>query len=488
MHHDYGALGAARAPEAIYPVLKKLKAAGCNAIRTSHNPEDPEYLNMLDTMGFFVMEEAFDEFKRGKKKWIKGRNVGQRLGIKAYSKYYQRHGYSDFYEEWAQRDIQDMVKRDRNHPGIIMWSIGNETDYPNDPYQDPNVKSTFDATLPHAREIAELVTDLVSWVKEIDTTRVVTQALANTPVTNAVGVPELLDVVGYNYQEKFYQQDHQKYPNRVIYGSENDDNPTAWKAVRDNEFIAGQFLWTGMDYHGEAGMFKWHSFSGGLIDYCGFEKTDYYFRKSLWTSDPMAKLAVRKKGTNRQQMHWNWTKGDKLIVTCFTNLKEAELVLNGKSLGNKKLDDGTLTMEWEVDYSEGALSVNGFVGDDEKAFDELKTAGKPENIILKPTVVKSATFNYEIIQMEVAMVDAQNVLVPDANSRIEFELKGDGEILGVCNADYTSLESYQSNSRKLYEGRCLVIIKSYNESKPIELNVKSNQLDKSFKWASGDFN
>jgi len=134
------------------------------------------------------------------------------------------------------------------------------------------------------------------------------------------------------------------------------------------------------------------------------------------------------------------------------------------------------------------LSVNGFVGDDEKAFDELKTAGKPENIILKPTVVKSATFNYEIIQMEVAMVDAQNVLVPDANSRIEFELKGDGEILGVCNADYTSLESYQSNSRKLYEGRCLVIIKSYNESKPIELNVKSNQLDKSFKWASGDFN
>jgi len=482
MHHCYGALGAARYPEAMYPVLKKLKEAGCNAIRTSHNPEDPEYLNMLDTMGFFVMEEAFDEFKRGKKKWIKGRNVGQRLGVKAYPEYYDRHGYSDFYEEWAQRDIQDMVHRDRNHPSIIMWSVGNETDYPNDPYQDPNVKSTFDPTLPTADEIAEMDKDLVGWIKALDTTRVVTQALANTPVTNAVGVPELLDVVGYNYQENYYKQDHQKYPNRVIYGSENDDNPDAWKAVRDNEFIAGQFLWTGMDYHGEAGMFPSHSFEGGLIDYCGWEKPVYFFRKSLWTNEPMAKLAVYKKSPWNQKMHLNWSEGDQLQVTCFTNCDEAELFLNSRSLGRKKLDQKSLTINWNVPYEKGTLKVEAYRDGKLLAGDELKTAGKAAQLKLHPTVVHSAKFAYDIIQIEVDLVDADGVVIPTGDSQIDFSLNGNGEILGVCNSDYESLEPYKSNSRKLYEGRCLVIVKSSNTDSLV-VNVKSEELNQEVQWA-----
>lgn len=482
MHQDYGALGSARTPEAIYPVLKKLKAAGCNAIRTSHNPEDPEYLNMVDTMGFFVMEEAFDEFKRGKKKWIKGRNVGQNLGIKAYPKYYDRHGYSDFYEEWAKRDIQDMVKRDKNHPSIIMWSIGNETDYPNDPYQDPNVKSTFDPTLPSAAEIAELDANLVGWVKAMDKTRPVTQALANTPVTNAVGVPEILDIVGYNYQEAYYEKDHQKYPKRVIFGSENSKSSAAWKAVRDNDYIAGQFLWTGMDYHGEAGIFPNHSFTGTLIDYCGFENPIYYFQKSLWTSAPMAKLAVRKPGSYEAKMHWNWQKGDKMNVVCYTNLEEAELFLNGKSCGRIKVDNDKLVAAWNIDYTEGTLSVKCFENGQEKASDMLKTAGNPANVILKPTVVKSKTFNSDLIQIEVDMVDEQGIIVPSANSLIEFEITGDAEIVGVCNSDYSSVESYQSKSRSLYDGRCLVIVKSQNSGKPFDLKVKSVELNKTISW------
>jgi beta-galactosidase len=482
MHQDYGALGSARTPEVIYPVLKKLKAAGCNAIRTSHNPEDPEYLNMVDTMGFFVMEEAFDEFKRGKKKWIKGRNVGQNLGIKAYPKYYDRHGYSDFYEEWAKRDIQNMVKRDKNHPSIIMWSIGNETDYPNDPYQDPNIKSTFDPTLPSPTEIAELDANLVAWVKEVDKTRPVTQALANTPVTNAVGVPEILDVVGYNYQESYYEQDHKKYPKRIIFGSENSHNAAAWKAVRDNEYIAGQFLWTGMDYHGEAGIFPNHSFSGTLIDYCGFENPIYYFQKSLWTSAPMAKLVVQKTDSYETKMHWNWQKGNKMNVVCYTNLEEAELFLNGKSCGRKKVDKDKLTMAWHIDYAEGTLSVKCFENGQEKATDILQTAGKPENIILKPTVVKSNKFNTNLIQVEVDMVDEKGIIVPSENSLIEFELTGDAKILGVCNSDYSSIESYISKSRLLYEGRCQVIIKSQNSGKGFDLKVKSEQLNKTVSW------
>lgn len=479
MHHDYGALGSARTPEAIYPVIKKLKEAGCNAIRTSHNPEDPEYLNMLDTMGIFVMEEAFDEFKRGKKKWIKGRNVGQRLGIKAYPEYYNRNGYSDFYEEWARRDIQDMVRRDRNHPSIIMWSIGNETDYPNDPYQDPNVTSTFDPTLPPATEIAELVSDLTAWIKEIDTTRAITQALANTPVTNAVGVPELLDVVGYNYQENYYQQDHETWPDRIIYGSENSDSPDAWKTVRDNEYISGQFLWTGMDYHGEAGVFSNHSFRGGLIDYCGFAKPDYFFRKSMWTDEPMVKIAVSGDRRWNQEMHWNWTKGQSLRIMCFTNCEEAELFMNGISLGKKALDTEWLVINWEAEFTPGTISVNGIIDGKIVCTNELSTAGKPTDLVLNPITVHSRKFDYDLIQVEVTMVDKNNSVVPEASSLVQFSLEGEGEIIGVCNSNYESLEPYKANYRQLYRGRCLVIIKAKDKN-DIELVVKSVELDKSY--------
>lgn len=487
MHHDYGALGATRTPEAIYPVLKKLKEAGCNAIRTSHNPEDPEYLNLLDTMGFFVIEEAFDEFKRGKKKWIKGRNVGQSLGTKAYPEFYNRTGYSNFYDVWAKRDIQDMVRRDKNHPSIIMWSIGNETDYPNDPYQDPNVKSTFDPTLPPATEIAELVSDLVAWIKEIDTTRAVTQALANTPVTNAVGVPELLDVVGYNYLEHYYEKDHQKYPDRIIFGSENDDSPNAWKAVRDNEYILGQFLWTGMDYHGEAGIFTNHSFAGGLIDYCGFEKPEYFMRKSFWTDDPVVKLALSDGGGWNQKMHMNWPEGKKLEVTCYTNCEEAELFLNGMSLGKKKVDQEKLIITWNMTFSSGTLSVNGLKDGKIICTEELMTAGKPLNLVLKPIVVHSDKFNHDLIQVEVNMVDKNNTIAPGSISRVEFSLEGEGEILGVCNSNYKSIESYKTNSRLLYEGRCLVIIKA-KDKKDIKLNVRSVELDKEYVLSFNDEN
>ncbi len=480
MHHDYGALGAARTPEAIYPVLKKLKEAGCNAIRTSHNPEDPGYLTMLDTMGFFVMEEAFDEFRRGKKKWIRGRNVGQQLGINAYPKYYNRNGYSDFYDEWAQRDIQDMVRRDRNHPCIIMWSIGNETDYPNDPYQDPNVKSTFDPTLPKADEMALLVKDLVSWIKEIDTTRPVTQALANLTISNQAGVPGLLDVVGYNYQEYKYAEDHENYKERVIYGSENDDNPDAWKAVRDNEFIAGQFLWTGMDYHGEAGIYKNHSFSGGIIDYCGFEKPEYYFRKSVWSEKPMAKLAVGGRRSWNQEMHWNWEEGERRNVTCYTNCEEAELFLNGVSLGRKEPDSTQLNIRWQTEFAPGTLVVKAFRNGTAVSFDTLQTAEKAAELIFPKTIVHSEKFNYDLIQVEARMTDADNILVPDASSLLEFGLEGTGEIIGVCNSDYSSLEPYKARQRKLYKGRCLVIIKTTNRNECF-LTVSSAELNKEYR-------
>ena len=227
LHHDAGALGAAVPIQVWQRRLKLLKEAGCNAIRCTHNPPAPEFLDLCDRMGFLVMDEAFDEWTRGKHKWIVGHNVGE-PGTDGY--------HSDF-DRWADRDIRDMVLRDRNHPSVILWSIGNEIDYLDDPYP------------PNCEELPPIAERLIKDVKAVDTTRPVTAACA-APQTNLF--KKLLDVEGYNYMEKLYAEDHAAHPKRVIYGSENGHFPAAWQAVVDNDYIAGQFLWTGADYLGEA--------------------------------------------------------------------------------------------------------------------------------------------------------------------------------------------------------------------------------------------
>jgi len=365
LHHDFGPLGAARHPRSSYMVLKKLKEAGVNAIRTSHNPEDPGFLNMLDTMGFFVQEEAFDEWKHGKKKWLQGRNVGREEGEAGLDIYYGTGGYSDFFEKWAEQDIKDMVRRDRNHPSIVMWSIGNEIDYSNDPYADKS-DDFWEETKPDPVELAEIANMLAGWVKQEDTTRFVTAALANMPIANQVKYPEALDVVGYNYQERYYEEDHKNYPDRIIYGSENGSVLGAWEAVLNNDYISGQFLWTGLDYHGEAGAFPRHSAGAGLLDICGFEKPIYYQRMSWWTDEPMIKAYVRDfksyppYDAYRVKMHWNFEKEDKVFLGCFTNCEEAELLVNGESLGRKKMSRYQMAEnQWELPFTPGNVTIIG---------------------------------------------------------------------------------------------------------------------------------
>ncbi len=195
LHNDAGALGSAVPKREWERRLILMKEMGANAIRTSHNPPASEFLDLCDRMGFLVMDEAFDEWELGKKKWIKGRNVGMDEGAAGLETYYSQHGYSDFFREWAKQDIQDMVRRDRNHPSIILWSIGNEIDYPNDPYTDPS-RSNFEPWGPPAYHLPEIARHLYDYVKEIDTTRPVTAAVANIPLSNETGYTGLLDVVG----------------------------------------------------------------------------------------------------------------------------------------------------------------------------------------------------------------------------------------------------------------------------------------------------
>jgi beta-galactosidase len=290
LHNDAGALGSA-VPESEWERrLILMKEMGANAIRTSHNPPAPEFLDLCDRMGFVVMDEAFDEWEIGKKKWIQGWNVGQEESAAGLEKYYSQHGYSDYFKEWAKQDIQDMVRRDRNHPSIILWSIGNEIDYPNDPYTDPT-QDNFEQWRPQAYQLTEIAGNLYDYVKEMDTTRPVTAALANIPLSNKTGYAALLDVVGYNYQEKYYEEDHKKFTDRKIIGSENGDSYEALLAVKNNKFISGQFLWTGVDYLGEAGTFPNRSNLAGLVDLSDFKKPDFYYRQSLWTEKPMVHIS-----------------------------------------------------------------------------------------------------------------------------------------------------------------------------------------------------
>ncbi|GAJ13404.1 unnamed protein product, partial [marine sediment metagenome] len=247
--------------------LDILKEMGCNAIRTSHNAFSPDFYDLCDKKGFLVIDEIFDEWELPKKKWIEGWNVGTP----------GKDGYAEHFEQWAKIDLRDQILRDRNHPCIIMWSIGNEIDYPNDPYsheilnteKNPQTYAKFDKDLPHAGRLGEIAQELVNLVKKYDNTRPVTAGLASALVSNEVGYADVLDIVGYNYQEFRYESDHVKHPKRILYGSENSITFKAWQAVVDNDFIIGQFLWTGIEYLGEAGKYPTRQSRSGLIDLAG---------------------------------------------------------------------------------------------------------------------------------------------------------------------------------------------------------------------------
>ncbi|HEY6357706.1 MAG TPA: glycoside hydrolase family 2 TIM barrel-domain containing protein, partial [Vicinamibacterales bacterium] len=336
VHHDAGSVGAA-VPEAVWERrLRALKALGVNAIRTSHNPPAPEFLDLCDQLGLVVLDEAFDEFTPTKNKWVNGRNIGVP----------SRFGYGEVFAQWSVTDVQDMVKRDRNHPSVVMWSIGNEIDYPNDPFSDPVLGTSYRPTNPPAAHLVALARPLIDAVKRLDPSRPVTMALASVAMSDAVGLGDMLDIVGYNYQESRYVADHAKYPRRVIFGSETSHAFDNWAVVRDNPFVAGQFLWTGIDYLGEAGAFPNRANGAGLLDLAGFKRPAAWFRQSLWSTAPMVYLSAApatapgdaaRRGGVAPEEHWNWPPGSTVVVSAYTNAAEVELSLNGQSLGTKRL-------------------------------------------------------------------------------------------------------------------------------------------------------
>ena len=487
IHDDAGALGVAVPEEVWVRRLKTLQEVGCNSLRMSHNPHADYLYDLCDKMGFLVMDESFDEWEEGKNKWIKGWNVG---------KPGNDGSFSDF-KEWAERDVADMVLRNRNRPSIIFWSIGNEIDYPNDPYthevlntgRNPQIYGKgYTAGHPAASRLGELSKQLVAVVKKYDTTRPVTAALAGVVMSNEVGFPETLDVVGYNYQEYRYPDDHKKYPDRVIYGSENGMAYSAWAAVANNDYISGQYLWTGIDYLGEARTWPSKGNQAGLIDLAGFRKPEFYFRQSLWTDKPLIHMATApvpatpptgNQANSRRNLaaSWNYKEGDSIRVSCFTNCDEAELLLNGKSLGRKRLTDTPeRVMTWIVGYQPGDLSVKGFKNGKESAQYALKTAGDVYSIDAKADRTSFDKTKKQLSHIEITVLDKNGVPVCNADSEISVKVDGPAKLIGLESGSTTSHEAYKADKRKVFKGRLLAYIQSQQKAGAVTVTITAPGL------------
>lgn len=471
LHEDAGVLGNA-VPRSVWERrLSELKAIGVNAIRMSHNPHASLIYDLCDKLGLLVMDEASDEWEFPKRKWLEGWNVG----VPGFQ------GASDFFNDWIDRDVRDMVRRDRRHASIFMWSIGNEVDYPNDPYSHPILNGNdisqpmyggYNPKAPNAERIGKIAKRLAAVVRSEDTSRPVTGALAGVVMSNETEYPEAVDVVGYNYTENRYAMDHERYPNRIIYGSENRHDLPAWKAVRDNDFIFGQFLWTGIDYLGESGRWPSRGSQPGLLDFGGFRKPLGWWRASLWSDKPMAYLGSypissrNHNGTNRRDDNgapsiyaedsWNYDAGQTVRVVCYTNQPQARLLLNGKIVGEtKQKDDETGIIYWDIPYGSGtllgeALDKNGKVA----STYQLQTSGRP--YALKARLLNA---DNDFYQLEVTVVDEQGITVKLADNEIGCGVMGNGRLMGMENSDSRDTSDKSDIRERAHNGRLIVYVK-----------------------------
>jgi len=447
-HHDLGALGAAVNTRAMEKRLQQLKSMGVNGLRTSHNPPAPEFLDLADRLGFLVMDEAFDC-------WDQAKNT---------------YDYARFFKQWSATDIGDMVMRDRNHPSIIIWSIGNEI-------QDSDNTAVAQS--------------LISAVKAKDTTRAIGQAFLSA--TPGPSVAPMEDVVGLNYAPYSYDSLHSSNPTWKFFASESSsavrsrgiyktpvtsnilmssdnqcssyDNSVvswgtsaegSWSSVNTRAFIAGEFIWTGFDYIGEPTPYSWPSKSSyfGAIDTAGFPKDVFYFYQSKWNAGgpPMVHIAP---------VDWtSWTAGQSVPVFVYTNADSVELFLNGTSLGSKTMNSTTGHLQWSVTFATGTLQAKATKGGTVVATDTVKTAGAAAKLALAPDRATITADGRDLAYVEIDIVDAQGVVAPKANNTITVTVTGPGVLVGLDAGDATNHDSYKGTSHAAFSGKLMAIIQS----------------------------
>ena len=469
VHHDNGPLGSKAYDRAEERRIEILKASGFNAIRCSHNPPSPAFLDACDRLGMLVIDEAFDM-------WRLPNNP---------------HDYHLYFDEWWQRDIESMVMRDHNHPSVVMWSIGNEI-------RDMESLKVI--------AVAKMLGD---HIRRIEPTRPVTAAVNNLRPQKDTFF-STLDVCGYNYaaggdhnQESIYAQDHKRVPNRVMWGSESYALETfdAWMGVVDHPWVVGDFVWTAFDYIGEASIgwrgywqesnfYPWNLAYCGDIDICGWRRPQSFYREVLWRENKIAvfvkppapsfPLNPHKQPWSKWEWHdvvadWNWKglEGQPLEVAVYSSCERVELFLNGKSLGRSKTDrTSRFIASWKVPYEAGELKVVGYKGSKIIASSTLQTAEEPVAIQLTADKTTLKADGQDLCYITVDLVDSKGHRNPRAENLVKFEIEGAGTIVGVGNANPISPESYQLPKRKAWQGRCLVIIKS--SAKPGNITIEAS--------------
>ena len=493
LHHDLGCIGTAVHRRALERQLQILKAAGFNAIRTSHNIPAPELLDLCDEMGLMVLDEAFD-------KW-RGRPGSP--------------GYGGFFDEWNTRDLTDWVKRDRNHPSVVIWSIGNEI-------------GEQGARTPEQREANEaLARHLADVVRFVDPTRPVTCGGNSPKKDNCVYTSGALDVIGMNYRAYAYDSLRVWFPGKPFLATETVSaqnsrgiyyqpstilrvagwspwagvpKPTeeelkgtipnqctaydnsraiwdctttheaAWFPIRDNDYMAGTFIWTGFDYLGEPTAFGWPSRSSyfGIVDLAGFPKDPYYMYQSEWTDETMLHLLP----------HWNWTAGQKIDVWAYyNNADEVELFLNGRSLGRSAKTRDCLHAIWtEIPFEPGKLEAVSYKNGKEVARAVRETAGEPVRLSLSADRSTIAADGYDLSYITVEAVDAQGRAVPTADQMLRFSVKGKGELFGIDNGNAADTLCLKGTQKQLFSGKALAVVRSLRGQKGVATLTVSSEL------------
>lgn len=477
LHHDLGPLGAAVNIAALRRQLTILKDMGCNAVRSSHNMPSLEQLELCDEMGFLFLAESFDE-------WAKPKVV---------------NGYNRFFEDYAEKDIVNLVHATRNHPSIVMWSSGNEVP---DQWGNEGVKRA-------------------KWLQDIfhreDPTRPVTVGMDQVKATMESGFGAVLDVPGLNYRVHLYEEAFAKFPQGFILGSETastvssrgiykfpvikakdkqypdfqsssyDLEACSWSNIPDEDFVLqddkpwviGEFVWTGFDYLGEPSPYdeRWPSRSSyfGISDLAGLPKDRFYLYRSRWnTTDETLHILP----------HWNWEgrEGDLTPVFVYTNYDSAELFVNGKSMGVQNKNDSTpqnrYRLMWmDVKYEPGTVKVVAFNKDGKPVAEkEIKTAGKPYKIVLTPDRETIQADGKDLSYVTVSVVDKNGVECPTATNQLKFKVTGNGSYRAACNGDATSLEMFHLPTMKLFSGKLVVLVQSSNDKGTINLTVTGNGL------------
>ena len=504
-HHDNGPLGAAAIDRAEERKIELLKKAGFNAIRCSHNPPSPYLLDVCDRLGMLVIDEAFDMWEQSKMA-----GAAAFFGLKGTK--ITIEDYSRFFKESWQKDIQSMVQRDRNHPSIIMWSIGNEI---------------WEAADTSGLRIAR---NLVNEVKKYDLTRAVTEAHVDLGASfggkstweDRAPHLALLDVIGYNYAFSMYREDNKKHPERIMYASEFMPPLSLqnWQSVEDLPYVIGNFSWTAMDYLGEAGtgvprlvdikpnesardlqagimqFFNANSWPmvvnfQGDIDLIGNPKTAYYYQHVVWREHKLSMVVHKPIPYGKKEItspwgfpdelkSWNWEghEGSKMRVHVYTRSKLVKLELNGKPVGEQAVDDSkSITATFEVPYEPGTLTARSFDNGVETASETIKTVGKPAAIRLSAdrSTIKADRNDLSYVMVEI--IDAEGNVIPDADDiMVNFEISGNGEIAGVGSGNPTDISGFQQPRKKSWQGRCLAIVRPKGAAGKIVLNTRADGL------------